>query len=153
MINFIENQEQLFIAEEILEFLDSAINKTYSLLEKTIIPQEIIDLQNFIDIAKKKHLGFFGLIQIYKSKINTIPNLKTYEVRDGDTLVMISEAFYGESVFYQFLYYENELTTEELTVGQIINIPKLPKRPESVLFNGDIVVADAVNLAIGVENV
>lgn len=150
MINPIRTQKELFIVEDIISELDYLIDRAYSELEKETREDKIISLQNLIDVAKKKQVGYIGLSQIYKSKINKTKNIKTYEVKEGDTLVMISQAFYGESVFWQYIYFENALVTDELTVGQQLIIPKLPKVPEPVLFYKDIYVADAVNIDLGI---
>src|SRR5574343_1016248 len=138
MITEIKNHNVLILMEQLLLELNTLIDLSYSILEKTTLEEDIIKQQNLIDIAKQKHLGIFGLIQIYKATLQNKKNKGTYEVREGDNLVLISQAFYGKPNYWQYIYEFNALDTDELTIGQTIIIPELPKKPEPVLFSNDI---------------
>lgn len=67
----------------------------------------------------------------YSSKDDSIPTAKEendytmgyeYTVQSGDTLWSIAQEFYGDGCFYPFIIENNELSTESIQPGQILNI-------------------------------
>lgn len=53
-----------------------------------------------------------------------------YTVKEGDTLFLITEKYYGDGYQYDILAKENNLTSvDQIEVGQVLQIPKLEIEP------------------------
>jgi len=147
----IKSQAQLNKYEKDLVLLNTEIEESYNFLRDETREGKIMELQNYIDTLKKITLGVYNLIQYYNfTNIDDEKEL-IHIVREGDTLPLLSKAYYGNHKWWERIFYENELTTPILEVNQELIIPEITNDAEIVFGTIDILVADAINIKYGME--
>lgn len=139
MDNPINSQDTLKEASGIIQSLDELIGLYYSALQRTVNEQEIVEIQAYIDRMKKVRLGWFNLTQLYTMNVNNNQNGdQIYSCVKGDTLAIISQAFFGNIEYGDYLYYYNDLQTPLLEPNQKIKIPNINSGQPLVLFSNPI---------------
>lgn len=139
MDNPINSQDTLKDASAIIQSLDELIGLYYSTLQRTVNEQEIVEIQAYIDRMKKVRLGWFNLTQLYTMNVNNNQNGdQIYSCVKGDTLAIISQAFFGNIEYGDYLYYYNDLQTPLLEPNQKIKIPNINSGQPLVLFSNPI---------------
>ncbi len=131
----IQNEVEYHRAIGISQAITEEINFSYSELEKETNEVDIVEIQQYINALNIRRLGLFKLITYYED--NTYKNKESkvvYNVRMGDTLPLIAQAFYGRSEYSQYLYEHNALETINLEVNQAIEIPVIHPSNPDVLF-------------------
>lgn len=141
-IQEIFTEEKYYKLKQLITVLDTVIELTYNELSKTTIEKKITEIQVYIDWAKKKRLGAWTIATQYEQSLNKVVQQDLYTVKRGDTLPNISNAFYGTHDYWKYIYTTNALTSDILTPGTDLTIPKLPKNPEKVLYEATIAYAD-----------
>jgi hypothetical protein len=149
----ITSQEEYAKAIEIIGAIDFFINVAYSEIQKTYNDEETIKYQNFINRLKEKRLGLFNLATIYEEKSKDDTIIESYICRQGDTLALISQAYYGNSDYGWYIYYHNDLTDLNLTSSQILEIPKISSQCNKVFLGDFFADIDLDLLERGLENV
>jgi len=149
----IESQEEYAKAIEIMSAIDFFINVAYSEIQKSYNDKEIIEYQDYINRLKDKRLGIFNLATAYEEKSKDDKIIESYICRQGDTLALISQAYYGNSDFGWYIYYHNELTDLNLTSSQILEIPKLSSKCNKVFLGDFFATVDLDILERGLNNV
>lgn len=151
MDNPINSIETLTEASSIIKSLDTVIGEYYSILQRTVNEEEIVEIQAYIDRLKKVRLGWFNLSQLYTMNVNNNRNgEQIYSCVKGDTLALISQAFYNNIEYGDHLYYYNDLETPILEPNQKIKIPNINKDKSLVIFFNSIDVMDQQMLEDGV---
>lgn len=146
----IENKQEYDKAVEIVKAIDSTIDFAYSELEKITDNEKIIEFQQYINSLNIKRLGLNKLILWYdENNSDKNKSIKTYKVRMGDTLALISQAFYGKSEYCEYLYYHNNLDTMNFTINQVIEIPDIHPTNPDVFAQYQIDDLEAYNLLYG----
>lgn len=139
MDNPINSQDTLKEASGIIQSLDELIGLYYSALQRTVNEQEIVEIQAYIDRMKNVRLGWFNLTQLYTMNVNNNQNGdQIYSCVKGDTLAIISQAFFGNIEYGDYLYYYNDLQTPLLEPNQKIKIPNINSGQPLVLFSNPI---------------
>lgn len=136
--SLITTEDQYYKVLSNIDKLDKWIGKAYSYIEKINEENEIeiIRTQALIDTYKKKRLANFNLAKMYEAYTKREGSKSNiYIVTIGDTLVHISSLMYGDFNYWQYLYYYNDLDTDELTPGQELIIPEL-QAPIDPFING-----------------
>lgn len=151
MDNPINSIEKLTEASSIIKSLDTIIGEYYSILQRIVDEQGIVEIQAYIDRLKKVRLGWFNLTQLYTMNVNNNKNgEQIYSCVKGDTLALISQAFYNNIEYGDHLYYYNDLETPILEPNQKIKIPNINKDKSLVIFFNSIDVMDQQMLEDGV---
>lgn len=139
MDNPINSQDTLKEAIGIIRSLDELIGIYYSALQRTSSEQEIVEIQAYIDRLKNVRLGWYNLSQLYTMNANNNKDGdQIYSCVKGDTLALISQAFYNNIEYGEYLYYYNELQTPLLEPNQKIKIPNINSGQPLVLFSNPI---------------
>ncbi len=77
---------------------------------------------------RESYAGFAALLATmaarYKGLSATVPEFR-YSVRNGDTLQKIAIKFYNNADLWETIYKHNKLTSTDLAVGSILQIPKV----------------------------
>ena len=124
----ITNDEQLFLAQDVLIKLDTYIKSLYNTIETTDDLFEVTNLQDIIKETKLIRLGYYGLIAFYTYQginKNKVENQVIYIVKEEITLADVSNSFYGLPDYAQEIYMANDLSTDILEVNQELIIPKI----------------------------
>lgn len=139
MDNPINSQDKFKKAVDLIGNLDKLTDIYYNVLSRTTNETDIVELQAYIDRIKRVRLGWFMLTQLYTFENNSNNNGDTvYSCVRGDTLALISQAFYNNIEYGEYLYYYNELETPLLEAGQKIKIPQINSEKPPVLFKNSI---------------
>lgn len=72
--------------------------------------------------------SLLGLLNDFESRFKDIIKqspLRRHEIKTGDTLQSIAVKYYEDAANWTKIYEYNELSTTELTIGKILDIPKL----------------------------
>lgn len=147
----IANEEEYNRAISIMKAIDDEINYFYSELEKVTDEVTIVQIQHYINALNIRRLGLFKLTTYYEDNTSNSKKEKVvYNVRMGDTLPLIAQAFYGRSEYAEYLYYHNDLETINLEVNQAIEIPEIhPDNPE-VFAEYQIDNLESINISRGI---
>ena len=151
MDNPINSIETLTEASSIIKSLDTVIGEYYSILQRIVDEQEIVEIQAYINRLKKVRLGWFNLTQLYTMNVNSNQSGdQIYSCVKGDTLAIISQAFFGNIEYGDYLYYYNDLQTPLLEPNQKIKIPNINSNQPLVLFSNPInfIEQDLINQGI-----
>lgn len=131
--------------------LDLLILQSYSYIQK--IPsgsiEEIIEIQNLINNAKKQRLGNYNLTKMYEVEFsNEKEKDNVYIVKLGDTLPFISFLKYGRQDRWQYIYDENGLTDTRVEPNTELIIPKLPEPVDPFIMGEEIFCAEFTALYV-----
>lgn len=143
MDNPINSLEALVEASSVIKSLDTVIGEYYSIIQRTSSEQEIVEIQAYINRLKNVRLGWYNLSQLYTMNVNNSKNGdQIYSCVKGDTLALISQAFYNNVEYGDHLYYYNDLETPLLEPNQKIKIPNIKSDKTLVIFFNSINTID-----------
>ncbi len=129
----IENQTEYNEVIETIQKIDNALAKCYNELVKKTKDKDIVDLQNIIDQLHRKRSGYYNLSVEYQSRGSEDKSIEAYYCHKGDTLQLISQIYYGNHYFSEYLYYLNDLTDDTLIPNQKIIIPEISSSADPIL--------------------
>lgn len=121
----IQDQNTYVACNDLINNLDNVINQCYNELKKTSEDDnvQISKIQALIDYYKTIILALSLLCQAYVVKSKNNKKIQIYKVKKGDTLPLISQAFYGNMEFWKQLYNHNNLETTILNSSMELEIP------------------------------
>lgn len=150
----IESKEQYDLALLSIQKLDIVIGTCYSELSKTIDTETIIQFQDIIAKANQAKSVLITQTELFQNEFLSEADAYTeYIVKDGDCLQILSQMFFGTPFLWHYIYTYNNLTDLNLHSSQKLFIPTVDDRIESIFFASDILLADALNGDVDLNNI
>lgn len=147
----IKNDEQYQKALAEIKLLETNINICYNDLPNYTNEEDIANIQDYINTCKRRKTAIFTICYLYNAfnKKAEIINLHTVGYRD--TLLNIAKTYYGNEGYWKHIYYENELTDIQLTLGQKIKLPFIDDNESLNFLDAFITQLDYINYQNGIK--
>jgi LysM repeat protein len=145
-----DSQYQEVIAE--IKKIETNVNICYNEIVKYTNEEDIINIQDYINKAKRRKSALFVLAYLYQNqRKNAEIRNDVYTVDQNDTLLRIAKREYSDEGYWKRIYYENELTDINLVLGQQLILPKISDNESVNLFDGFITQLDYINVTEGYD--
>jgi len=148
----ITNEAEYQQVIEEMKKIETNINICYNELVKYTNEEDILNIQDYINKAKKRKSALFVLAYLYQNQRTALENRKDiYTVDQNDTLLRIAKREYNNEGFWKKIYYENELSDINLVLGQQLILPKIDDNESVNFLDGFITQLDYINVTEGFD--